>query len=241
MMENKYRDALMIPLSENELLVMACDSCGAIGIKDQDKVKVSPFIAGKYTARVSLIEVLSLGAKIKGVMVNICNELDPTGQNILDGIESELCECNIKVPMSFSTEKNMITNMTALGVTVVGVVNRAQLLMSQSRFGDFVYVVGKPKVGNEVVEDQGEIANTAVLLDLLKMDNIQEIIPVGSSGIEGELDRFLEFNQLKLKFTEDLPIDIHKSAGPCTSLIVISRREIKGEGNIPYYYIGKLY
>jgi len=240
-MKNKYRDALMVPLDEDELLIIACDSCGAIGMKEQDQVKVSPYIAGKYTARVSLIEVLSLGAKIKGITVNICNELDPTGQEILDGIESELQECNIKVPMSFSTEKNMSTNMTALGVTVVGVANKKHLMLGRARIGDFVYAVGNPKVGNEVVKDQGEIAKTDTLLKLLKLDSIQEILPVGSSGIKGELDKFLEANQLHIEYTKNLPVDIHKSAGPCTSMIVISRGELITTVKIPCFYIGKLY
>ncbi len=240
MYKDSYRDAMLVPLGSEELLVMACDSCGAIGMKEQDVVRISPYISGKFTARVSLMEVLSLGSKIKGITVNICNEQDPTGQEILDGIKNELEECSIAVSVIFSTEKNMATSMTALGVTVVGVVNREYLLLEKSRAGDFVYIVGKPKVGNEVAEDQGGIANTRVLMELLKSERIQEIIPVGSSGIKGECDKFLKFNRFDLEYADEIPVDIHKSAGPCTAIIVICREELSIEGHIPYCYIGRL-
>jgi len=240
-MENKYRDVVMVPLNEDEVLIMACDSCGAVGMKEQDQVKAPPYIVGKYTARVSLMEVISLGAKVVCITVNICNELDPTGQAVLEGIRSELEECSIQVPITFSTEKNMMTNMTAVGVTVVGVGNRKDLLLNQSASGDFVYVIGIPKVGSEVVEDQGKIAHTAVLLQLLKVDGIKEIIPIGSSGIEGELDKFLQANQLNVEYARNLPVDMKKSAGPCTAMLVICKGELLTEGNIPQNLIGRLY
>ena len=240
MYKESYRDAMLVPLESEELLVMACDSCGAIGMKEQDVVRIKPYISGKYTVRVSLMEVLSLGAELKGVTVNICNELNPTGQEILDGIKSELEECHIEVAVRFSTEKNMTTSMTALGVTVAGVVKKNHLLLQRSFPGDLVYVVGKPKVGNEVVEDQGEIATTRILMELLKLDRIQEIIPVGSSGIKGEFDKFLKFNLFDIKYVDEIPIDIHKSAGPCTAMIVICREELSIKEQIPYCYIGRL-
>jgi len=232
-----HRDAMLVPMGPEEILVMACDSCGAIGMKEHDTVKVAPFISGKYTARVGLMEVLSLGAEIKGITINICNELEPTGQEILNGVRNELEECSIEAGIIFSTEKNMATAMTALGVTVVGIIDKERLLISRPRPGDLIYVVGKPKVGKEVVEDQGEIANTKVLRDILKVDSIQEIIPVGSSGVKGEIDRFTQANGFRVDYSKELPLDIHKSGGPCTVIIVISSCELSIE---EAKYLGRL-
>ncbi|WZL72882.1 alpha-ribazole kinase [Clostridiaceae bacterium 35-E11] len=240
MLVDRYRDAEIILLNQEEVLVIACDSCGAIGIKEQDQVKASHYIVGKYTARVSLMEVLSLGAKVISLTVNICNEPYPTGDEILKGIQSELKTCNIEVPITVSTEKNISTTMTALGVTVIGIGKRKDLKIDRAVKQDFVYVFGIPKLGNEVVEDEGEITDTHVLLQLLKDPYIKEIIPVGSSGIQGEIEKLLRAKKLYMTYREDGSLDFNKSAGPCTAVIVISERKLEESYGLPQNFIGKL-
>lgn len=55
------RDISLIPRGE-QYLAIACDSCGGVGSKEMDLVPASPQIVGYYTARVALMEVLSIGA-----------------------------------------------------------------------------------------------------------------------------------------------------------------------------------
>jgi hydrogenase maturation factor HypE len=71
-MASKYRDVDIVTLPNKDILVIACDSCGGIGLKDQDVVKAPPFIVGKYTARVCLMEVFAVGAMPAAMTVNIC-------------------------------------------------------------------------------------------------------------------------------------------------------------------------
>ena len=203
-MNYTHRDVNFIKLNENQYIVMACDSCGAIGLKANDVVKVPCYITGRYTARVCLMEILSIGAKPLGITVNICNEPNPTGEEILRGINDELLEVGLSLPITTSTEKNMETSMTALGITVIGIIHRNDILLDKISSGNYVYAVGIPSFGNEVVENEGLIVDTKILFEILKHTYIKEIIPVGSSGIKGELDRLCECLDINIQFMEEV-------------------------------------
>ena len=239
-MESKHRDASLIPLDGEQVMVIACDSCGAFGSKSGDQVKVPPQIVGKYTARVAMMEVLALGAKPIAMTVNICNEPSPTGEGIMEGIAEELEAWQLVLPITISTEKNMPTTMTAIGVTLMGIAEKSELLLGKVSPGDLVYSVGLPKVGDAVVTDQGEIADATVMKQLLHMGGIKEIVPVGSSGIKGELNKLAESYQLKFEVLNNERLDLEKSAGPCTVILVITDKVLPNVFEVPCNFIGKM-
>lgn len=239
-MENKHRDVSLIPFDGEQVLVIACDSCGAFGSKSGDQVKVPPQIVGKYTARVAMMEVLSLGAKPIAMTVNICNEPSPTGEGIMEGIEEELEAWQFVLPITISTEKNMPTTMTAIGVTLMGMAEKSELLLGKVSAGDLVYSVGLPKVGNDVVTDRGEIADATVMKELLQLGGIKEILPVGSSGIKGEMNKLSESYRLKFDLLNHERLDLEKSAGPCTVILVITDKVLPDIFEVPCNLIGKM-
>ena len=240
-MENRHRDVAFLGIGCGRLVVVACDSCGAIGLKENDIVKVPCHLTGKYTARVCIMEVLSTGADIAGLTVSICNEPDPTGNEIIKGIRDELGEIGVEIPVTVSTEKNMETSMTALGVTAIGTICEEDVLMHRVKSGDYVYAIGIPSVGEEVLANEKSIANASLVLRLLKLENVREIIPVGSSGIKGELAGLSRAEGLEIEYIKNLHIDIEKSAGPCTAVIVISDGTISDEIGCPVNLIGKIF
>ncbi len=239
-MSNKHRDVDFLRLDSERLIVVACDSCGAIGLKENDVVKVPCHITGKYTARVCIMEVLSTGANIEGITVNICNELSPTGDEIIKGVMSELGEIGLDVPITISTEKNMPTSMTAIGMTAIGSIKEEDLLIHRVKKGDCVYALGIPSVGEEVIENEGHVANSKLILKLLQLKNIREIIPVGSTGIRGELESLSRSEKLDIEYEKNLSVDIEKSAGPCTVAIVISGGCMDCELGCPVNLIGTI-
>ncbi|SHK44366.1 AIR synthase related protein [Paramaledivibacter caminithermalis] len=237
-----HRDVSFIHLNDSQFLAIACDSCGAIGLKEKDIVMVPPNITGKYTTRVCLMEILSIGATPIGITVNICNEPNPTGNNILKGVMDELSEAGFDIPITISTEKNMETYMTALGITIIGIINKNDILIKELSSGDYIYAIGNPSIGNEVLENQALISDLKILRKVLELEkeNIKEVIPVGSSGIKGELDNLNKYRSIKIRFINNLKIDINKSAGPCTVIIAISKSKFKNDLGIPISLIGKI-
>lgn len=242
-MTGRYRDLDLIPIDQESALAIACDSCGGIGLKTCDTVQAPPQVVGRLTARVVLIEILSSGAIPIALTAAICSEPNPTGDALLDGIRQSMEEAGFpNLPLTISTEKNVPTRQTALGMTAIGMLQNKTSEARRSKPGCHVYAAGIPKVGQELAEDESQIADFITLRQLLDSSDVIEIWPVGSRGIlaEGNDLAAAAGGRLELNLDRNLPIDLHKSAGTCTTLIFTSNHNSLDltQFNVPCYVIG---
>lgn len=218
-----YRDIRLFQLTNDDVLIIACDSLGGIGPKPLDKVSVNGYTVGKFTARVALMEVLSVGAKPLCIVDNLCVELEPTGLEILEGVRSEAIEAGLDpvLAVTGSAEKNFEVMQTGIGVTVVGLCKKGSLRIGVSQPGDAVVAIGTPCLGEEVVpaEQQDRICKISDLLKLLSLDGVHEIIPVGSEGIQHELKVLTKCSGLNFKASRVSEAFLAKSAGPATVVL----------------------
>ncbi len=238
----KGRDVEVSVLDNDLCLVVACDSCGAVGNKKLDQLKVSASLVGRLTARVVLLEVLSTGALPKIMTVAISAEQHPTGQEILEGVQSELAASNLAdLPLAISTEKNFETCQTGLGIGVTAICNRKDLKIATSQPGDRVYCLGLPKVGQEVLDTQNlEIIDAGKIDLLLNQTDIHEILPVGSRGIRAEATQLAQSTNAVFKAGHHPLPDLDKSAGPSTCVIFTSPAEQGNTrfGRLPLSQVG---
>lgn len=236
------RDVEVTFLEGDLCLVTACDSCGAIGDKELDVVKVPPLITGQMTSRVVLAEILSVGAEPRLLTAAICNEPDPTAEGVLTGIRQELKKLSMShLPITISTEKNIPTRQTAIGITAIGICRREKLRIGLSQPGDVVYCLGIPKVGHEFKGvDDPEILQLNHIQLLSEWEGIHDIIPVGSRGIKGEASTLAE--AVGCSFVPSTPstLDLDKSAGPSTCLLFTCPPSIEPSvmPSIPYRRVG---
>ncbi len=243
------RDVEVVLINQEQYLVASCDSCGAIGLKDLDTLKIAWSITGRLTTRVALLEVLSTGAVPQMMTVAISNELDPTGERILDGVKEELDSAGLTtLPMAISTEKNMFTQQTGLGISVVGVTDKKQLRIGTTQSGDDVYCIGLPKVGAEVTNSKDlEIVQVKDIKILLEISSIHDIVPVGSRGIRAEAEQLANSVNCRLIIDPSCVLNLEKSAGPSTCLIFSSASPLaldlssSGIPRLPLTKVGKLY
>ena len=213
------RDLAIHPVADDNCIVVACDSCGAIGLKNGDVFKLSPRLAAKFTTRVVLTEILCSGAMPALITNAVANEMHPTGEETILGIQDELKNANIKnVTIIGSTEENFATSMTALAITAIGTVKESELKFGNASKGDKFVLFGTPKVGAEVIlESPGYYPE---IRQLLLNPDVKEINPVGSKGIAYEAQTLAELN--KMTFNPfDMNIDFNKSAGPATCLLIL--------------------
>jgi hypothetical protein len=220
----KCRDLVLVGVPGGpEILVIACDSLGGIGSKEGDVVKVPGYVVGRFAARVPLMEVMAVGAMPFVLADNLCTEMDPSGMEILQGIEDEVKQAGLEsdVAITGSTEENIPTIQTGLGITVVGIVGKPENLnIGCARSGHLVACVGLPKVGHEVGLDDPEIADLPMLRKLLQLDYISELLPVGSKGLAYEANLLAQTAGLSFTPVADPPLDMTKSAGPATCVLV---------------------
>lgn len=231
---NKVRDLTLVNINKEKKLVIACDSCGSIGMKKYDELKVPTNVVGKFTARVALMEVICSGAEVITLSNAVCNEMEPTGEQVIKGITSELKAAGINDSvLTGSTEENFKTYSTGIGITCIGIVDNENIKINKVEKGAFLYSIGIPKVGNEInLDGDLEIANYKNIKDLLNTKDVLEIVPVGSKGISYEAHEMAKYNNLKIKFEENINIDIFKSAGPATVIIFAIKNKIENLENV---------
>ncbi|MCR8968693.1 hypothetical protein [Facklamia sp. 7083-14-GEN3] len=224
----KYRDLHIMPLGNDESLVIACDSSASIGQKEADVLSVSPQITAAFAVRVVLMEALSLNAQPQLLINMFGNEMNPTGNLMLDGIKKELALAGLPdLAMNGSTEENMPTKMTALGLTLLAKAKNADLKIKKVRSGDQVYQIGKPLMGQALIDHFDQIISYQELYHLLNLkDAIHEIVPIGSKGAIAEAQQVAKFNQLDFRLSQDLP-QFYQSAGPATSLLIVIKPAVK--------------
>ena len=238
------RDVEIVSINPEQYLVVACDSCGAIGLKELDQVKVAPTIVGRLTMRGALLEIITTGSQPQLATIAISNELDPTGTEILTGVHHELAAFDLdSLPLAISSEKNMHTQQTGLGVSVVGLCAKTALRIATTRPGDIVYCLGIPKMGSEVHSpDDPQIVQSHHLQKLLLQNAIHDIVPVGSQGIRSEAVCLASSIAGRLILNPSPGIDLAKSAGPSTCLIFSTAVPFADTflDSIPCHQIGKI-
>lgn len=217
-------DVSILKVPTGHAIVVGSTSSGAVGSKSMDKVKVQGRVLGKFLARVALMDVAATGAFPLLLSVTLGVEKEPTGREILEGIRREAAFLGLEpnqVVME-NTEENFETVQTGAGLSVVGFANEEELRLGKTRPGDLLVAVGRPKVGDEVLpaEAKGEIADLKNVVWLSQKKYIHDIVPVGTFGIayEARLMAYAVGRQLKL--VEKPGVDLEKTAGPATVVLV---------------------
>ncbi|XJS10924.1 hypothetical protein ACF3NG_01280 [Aerococcaceae bacterium WGS1372] len=228
----QYRD-LSIEKVADEYIVVACDSSSGIGEKEHDVLTVPSLVMSAHCIRVPLMELLSIGAE-PFLVVNVSgNEMNPTTKKYIQGIRNELIKAGYpELPMNGSTEENMETSMSSLGVTVLGRATSNQMKWRSVQAGDIIYQIGLPYVGEELISHFDDIVSydDIKLLHQLR-HSITEIVPVGSKGSWNEAEQLAQVNKLKFKkvLNNNLKAMCEKSAGPSTTIIVSASPNIESK------------
>lgn len=219
----KYRDLSLIHINENQVMVISCDSAAGIGNKKMDVVKTDPEIVGYYTAKVALSELIAFGVKPSLIVNNLCVERNDTGNRIIEGISEALKDIQLKKEniLTGSTEDNIPVVQTGIGLTAIGLIDKDKLNFPNIVPGDLAVVIGIPKVGDEVVNDQGEILDLLDIQKIKKEFYTKDVLPVGSKGIEFELNVLIKESKLGFEKSNKFNVDLSKSAGPSTCAIVV--------------------
>lgn len=246
MIIKQIRDLTVIDFDENRYLGIACDSCGGIGLKEHDVVKASPELTAYHTGKVVLAELMSMGFTPMIMADGLAVEMDDTGRRLIEGFNQVLSRLKTtKVHLTGSTEENIKTVQTSMGVTCIGICEKNKLKYKKTEKGDICILAGLPLVGNDVVNNPDKILDIDDFEKLYLCDYIKEMLPVGSRGTSAELKDLCEYNNLTFKFEEKIYVDLNHSGGPsCSCLITADEKYvdiIKSLVNKPIEILGKFY
>lgn len=212
------RDAICIPISEEEQLVITSDNSGAIGMKDEDAVQVPYETVGYFSLRVAIMECMATGAvPISIVIQNFCG--DEAWEELVSGVRKGLFELEMEnIAITGSTESNFSLSQSAMGLSVIGKRSNIDSIDRKDVQDMQVALIGLPLVGDEVVSQADRVAPLSVFKAICKVTGVT-VWPVGSKGILYELERMYPGIE-KDRLTSTSSVDLKKSGGPSTSFLV---------------------
>lgn len=218
----QIRDLTIVPLPNEQYLVTAVDISAAIGEKPCDALKVPPELTGKMAVRVALLEVMASGAKIIAVNDVVGAEMEPTGRRVIAGIQEELQLADLgHVELNGSTEENMETVQTSVGVTVIGLAESSQLKVNHIKKDALLLGYGEPRMGNELLEKPDLEVTYEIIKEFVTREDVLELVPVGSKGILYEASHLAQLNDCAfIEKAECNPSWLNKSAGPATTVLI---------------------
>jgi len=244
----QVRDLTKIDLGQGYALMIAVDSDGGIGPLEHDTVQCSAYQLGRFAMRVPLLELLASGARPLAAFDMLTVPMQPHGTEIIRGIRDELHLAGLgrDFPLSGSTEDNVPTTMTGIGTTVIGLVHETDLRPGTSQAGDAIICIGVPKSGPE---DKVTLIDKTILQQkefrkVLQIEGIHDILPVGSRGVAYEAGELARLAGLELDLADAHAINIKKSAGPATCVLVsctnTAINQIRQQILTPIFFIGRL-
>lgn len=216
----KIRDCTLIYRDTEEAIVIACDSIGAIGDKEMDVVKVTPELTAYETVKVALGELLALGAAPIAVSDGLAVETYPTGKRMIDGVRKAISELpDYEIALTGSCEDNMHTVQTGAGITVIGIIQEAQVKYRITKPGDRAVLFGTPLYGDDFSKKLHLALQLPDFTAIRKVPGLLEMVPVGSKGIAYEVLKIAEDNGLGFEWENSLPFDVRQSGGPASCCV----------------------
>ena len=218
----RERDLVYMRSDGEAVLVVACDSDGAIGPKPHDVVRCSGYQLGRFAARVPLMEMFAAGAQPVLLVDTITVEMEPTGRDVIRGVLAEAALAGLDAEaVTGSTEDNVPTVATGVGVTVLGTAGTEQLRAGTGEMGCHVVLVGRPKSGpkDDFPHDHPEILSLPALQTLMALPGIRDTLPVGSHGVRHECETLARSAGLAFDSHPSWPVAPEQSGGPGTTCV----------------------
>lgn len=219
----RLRDVTLIDGPDGSTVVVACDSVGGIGPRPGDMFSVDARTVTHFAARVPILEVLSTGASPTVIVDTLSIERGPTANEMIEEVRALARELGLDPDTSVtgSTEDNVATSATALGITVVGVAGPGRFRPSSAGPGDLVVAVGLPLSAprDRLVPGDPRMPSIAEVRAIAALPGIHEVLPVGSRGIAHEISQLVATQGLLARDAGPGLVDRERTAGPSTCVL----------------------
>ncbi|MDO4412626.1 AIR synthase related protein [Cutibacterium sp.] len=214
----RLRDLLIADVPASRL-VIACDTTGGIGPRPDDSYPADPIWCAHLAARVPLLEVLCVGARPLILVDTLCQDEESARPMI-----EEFRRCAVSAGMgpeavTGSTEDNVVTTQTGIGVTIIGVMPEGEF--PRTHHGDALVCLGAPisAPDDDVSPGRREIVTVEEVRRLVDSGKVHDCAPVGSHGVAWEAEQLAATTGLRATFrTTD--VDLAHSGGPSTCIVL---------------------
>lgn len=236
--ESLRRRDVVATRMQSQLLLSSIDFSQSIGPRKMDKVRATVFANAYFVSRAALAEIVALGAI--PAMIAVGNSSIQDKAAVIAGLDLVLSELGIDAEVQFSHENYHETDESAIAVTCVALAAEHDIRIFASNGPAFAYysnLMLPPILDPEEFHRRWPLSE---LFTILRHPQTLEIIPGGSRGIMGDIERLRA--DLKLVFHPSLaPADMAKSlsqgAGPGCKFLIITNTPVERAN---YELIGQL-
>ena len=242
------RDLTLLDIGDERVLIVACDSVGSIGPKQHDSYAASATLAAHFAVRVPLLELIAAGGWPEVIVDALSVELEPTGAEMIEEIRRVAALLGLGADrVTGSTEDNVPSVATGVGITVIGSATRSELRPGTSRADDIVLCLGVPTSAphDEVIMGDPRMVSLETLAAVLDIDGVHDALPVGSKGVGHELAELALTAGLTVEHAVH-DLDSTKSGGPASCVLVsvaersIDRVQSALPAGLPCTFLGRL-
>ena len=245
----RERDLTYLRVGDDEVLVVACDSDGGIGPKPHDTVAVPGEELGRFAARVPLLEVVAAGAEPVLVVDTLAVERDPTGEAIMAGVFIEAAAAGLgRDSVTGSTEDNVPTVATGVGVTVIARSTLARLRVGSTRPPFAVLLLGRPMSAPKELfgPEHPEVLSVPQLMVAMEIAGVSEALPIGSRGVAFEFGELARSAGGTARHDPGWPVAANQSGGPSTATLLavdlatvsVIIAEVADRTGLPVWHLG---
>ncbi|MEW6974516.1 AIR synthase related protein [Trueperella pyogenes] len=213
------RDLLVF--ESDRKLVLACDSVGGIGARPGDTIAAGEKDTAYFAARVPLLEVLCAGAQPLMLVDTLCQDID-SAATVIEEFRAIAAEAGINAEgVTGSTEDNVETSVTGIGVVVIGEIME-ELLSGGANSGDLIVCVGWPRSApaDRLYKEHPDVVPISAIRTLLRSGLLTDALPVGSKGLEWEVEQLSQSAGLSAIWIDNQPIPVRKSGGPSSCVLL---------------------
>jgi len=182
-------------------------------------VRVPADVVAHFAARVPLLEVLCSGARPVALINTLCHDM-AEATVFINTFRAVASEVGIRPDaVTGSTEENVPSPATGVGVTVIGTL-AGDLLTGGGRPGDVVICVGWPRSAphDEVFIGHPDIVPLSTVQALVTTGAVHDALPVGSRGIGYEAGQLAESSGCALTWLPH-PLPLDASGGPASCVL----------------------
>jgi selenophosphate synthetase-related protein len=209
-------------MGDGRVVIIACDSVGSIGPKPHDVFAASAALTAHCALRVPLLELIAAGGQPEVIINALSVEMEPTGAAMIAEFRRVASTIGLSAErVTGSTEDNVPTMATGVGVTVIGSAMRSELRAGRGNAGDVVLVLGAPTSapGDDITMEDERMVAISTLSDVVAIDGVHDALPVGSHGLAWELKLLAATAGLTFEEAEH-GWDMTKSGGPASCVLV---------------------
>jgi hypothetical protein len=213
------RDVVAHSLGDGRYLVQAVDVAVGIGPAPGDTLDARSAEVGYYVARTAAAELWSLGAGPALAAVTVADRA--VADCVLEGVRTAFAEMGEIVPVVRSTENYVAATVSSVSVAVSGVIDERALILGQPRAGHHALLLGGGYHRDAGTSSIRRWPLHALASLLVQRQHLVQVVPVGSSGAERDLEELRRRHGLVLGEAAR-SVDLRQPGGPGLQFLVIA-------------------